>query len=234
MSRVISGQIRRRRIIQWCLLPVVLLTIGLGWRYPLLGFSVPIVMVMGLIGGVFRGRYVCGNLCPRGSFFDRLLSLASRGAQIPNALRNRAFRWTLFVGMMGFMIYRISMNPTDVYHWGKVFWIMCVITTGIGLVLGIFIHHRTWCSFCPIGTMQSALGGKKTYLQIDKDLCIECGRCEKACPINLPIVIHKDSGIMTDPDCLKCSECIASCPKNALSWSSKKRKTSNQELDAML
>ena len=223
MDNMISRQIKRRRIIQWCLIPVVLLTIGLGWKYPLLGFSVPIVMLMSLIGGVFRGRYVCGNLCPRGSFFDRLLSLASRGAPIPNALRNRIFRWVIFVGMMGFMIYRVSMNPTDVYHWGRVFWIMCVITTGIGVVLGITIHQRSWCAFCPMGTMQNALGGKKGYLQIDKDLCVECRKCEKACPINLAIVVHKNSGVMTDQDCLKCSECIAVCPKNALSWPQRTR-----------
>lgn len=218
MSRLISAQVRRRRIIQWCLLPVVLVTIGLGWKYPLLGFSVPVVMIMGLVGGIFQGRYVCGNLCPRGGFFDRLVSMASRGAPIPKAFRNNTFRWTILIVMMGFMIYRISLNPGDIYHWGRVFWLMCVITTGIGLVIGIPIHQRTWCAFCPMGTMQSILGGKKKQLRIDKDLCVECRRCEKVCPINLPIVSHKDSGVVNEPDCLKCSECIAVCPKNALSW----------------
>ena len=225
MAGMISTQVRRRRIVQWCLLPIVLITIGLGWKYPLLGFSAPVVMVMGLIGGIFRGRYVCGNLCPRGSFFDRLVSRVSRGTSIPNALRNMALRWTVFAALMGFMIYRISLNPTDVYHWGKVFWLMCVITTGLGLVLGLFIHPRAWCAFCPIGTMQNILGGKKKPLQIDRELCVECGKCEEACPFNLAIVIHKDSGEMTDPDCLKCPDCIAACPKSALSWPSRKCKS---------
>ncbi|MFC1736814.1 4Fe-4S binding protein [Candidatus Hydrogenedentota bacterium] len=72
-------EIKRRHIVQWCLLPIVLITIGLGWKYPLLGFSVPVVMTAGFVGGIFRGRYVCGNLCPRGSFFDRILLRVSRG-----------------------------------------------------------------------------------------------------------------------------------------------------------
>ncbi len=46
--------------------------------------------------------------------------------------------------------------------------------------------------------------------------------CEKACPIDLPILDYKDSGIMSHCDCLKCPECIAVCPANALRWSSKK------------
>ncbi|MCP4377670.1 MAG: 4Fe-4S dicluster domain-containing protein [bacterium] len=232
MPDVISRQLGWRRIVQWCLLPIVLVTIALGWRYPLLGFSVPVVMLMGMIGGAVRGRYVCGHLCPRGSFFDRLISLASRKSPIPNALRNRAFRWVVFACMMGFMAYRVSVNPASIYHWGRVFWVMCVITTAIGVVLGVAVHQRTWCAFCPMGTVQSALGGKKKPLQIDSDLCVECGKCEKACPINLAIIIHKDSGVLNEPDCLKCPECIAACPTNALSWPTETQKPDGDSMDS--
>ncbi|MFC1736815.1 4Fe-4S binding protein [Candidatus Hydrogenedentota bacterium] len=116
------------------------------------------------------------------------------------------------------MVFRVSQNPASAYHWGRVFWVMCVVTTGTGVILGILIHQRSWCAFCPMGTMQSALGGKKSLLQIDTEQCIECGKCEKVCPIDLAIIVHKESGVMTDPDCLKCPECIAACPQEALSW----------------
>ncbi len=223
MAKIIPKEIRRRHIIQWCLLPIVLITIAFGWKFPLLGFSVPIVMIMGMIGGIIRGRYVCGNLCPRGSFFDRMVSPISRKSAIPQFLRNTAFRWIIFALLMGFMIFRIAQNPTSITHWGLVFWLMCVITTAIGLFLGILIHPRAWCAFCPIGTMQMALGGKKHQLRIDSNKCVECKMCEKACPFALSIVKHKTGGCMLDPDCLKCSECVAVCPRKALSWPSKKQ-----------
>jgi ferredoxin-type protein NapH len=219
----ISRKVRRRRIVQWCLLPIVVLTIGLGWKYPMLGFSVPMVMLIGMIGGVFRGRYVCGNLCPRGAFFDRIMTRISRNSAIPQALRNKTLRWMVFAALMGFMIFRLARNPTSTAHWGQVFWLMCVVTTGIGLVLGIFIHPRAWCAFCPIGTVQMALGGKKHLLEIDTDECRECSACEKACPFSLAIVKHRAAGHVNDPDCLKCSECVAVCPKHALSWPSRKK-----------
>jgi len=210
--------IRRRRFLQWILAPIVLVTIGLGWWYPILGFTVPVVMVMGLVGGTIRGRYVCGNLCPRGGFFDRMVSPFSPRKPIPRIFRNRVVRWGVLVLLMGVMVFRIFQNPSSWAHWGRVFWVMCVVTTAVGVILGLFVHYRSWCAFCPMGTLQSALGGLKKPLQISAERCIECRRCEKVCPMTLPIVSHKATGVVNERDCLRCSECVAVCPKQALFW----------------
>lgn len=208
---------RKRKFVQWILAPITVIVIALGWKYPLLGFAVPIVMLTGIVGAFINGRYVCGHLCPRGAFFDRMISPLSPSRPIPSALRGRILRWTLVVLLMGFMTYRILQNPGDLYHWGRVFWLMCVITTAAGVLLAV-IHPRTWCALCPIGTIQAAIGGDKNQLLIDSELCRECKSCEKACPINLPIVKHKSEGVVSEPDCLKCPECIRVCPANALKW----------------
>lgn len=214
--------VKRRKMIQWGLLSIILTTLAFGWRFPWLGFSVPIVMFMGIVGSLFNGRYVCGNLCPRGSFYDRLMAPISRKRSIPGWLRSNALRWTLFAAMMGFMVIRILQNPLDPMHWGRVFWVMCVVTTLIGIPLALLIHPRTWCSLCPIGTAQSAIGGRRNQLRIDGDLCRSCALCERACPMDLSIVKHKDSGIVSEPDCLRCLECVAVCPVQALAFPNRK------------
>lgn len=206
-----------RRTVQWILAPVVLLTIALGWKYPLLGFTVPLVMVTGMVGGFFRGRWVCGHLCPRGGFFDRMIAPIAPRRPIPPQLRRMPFRWGVFAALMGFMIWRISADPASWEHWGRVFWSMCALTTGVGVVGALTIHPRTWCAFCPVGTFQNAVGGGKGALQIAPS-CRGCRQCEKACPMALPIVKHKPAGHLRDRDCLKCPECIAACPVKALSW----------------
>jgi hypothetical protein len=65
ITRYALWQNRRRRLVQWALAPIVIVVTAWGWKYPYLGYTVPVVMILGMIGGVFRGRYVCGNLCPQ-------------------------------------------------------------------------------------------------------------------------------------------------------------------------
>jgi len=214
----LTPRVRRRRLIQWALLPVVIVTIGLGWWIPWLGFSVPLVMITGLVVSLFRGRYVCGNLCPRGSFYDRVVARFSRKRQVPRWLRSTTFRWIVFAALMGFMVFRVLQNPLDPLHWGRVFWMMCVVTTAIGIPLALFFHPRTWCSFCPIGTAQNALGGGRGRLRISADACRACRICEAACPMGLTIAKHRELGVLPHRDCAKCSECVAVCPTGALSW----------------
>lgn len=206
-----------RSLRQWMLAPIVLITIVLGWKYAWLGFAVPVAMLMGVAGGFVRGRYVCGNLCPRGSFFDRMIAPFAVNRVIPDLLRSMLLRWGVFVLLMGFMVWRVTANPTDLKHWGHVFWSMCALTTIVGVVLALTFHPRSWCAVCPVGTLSSAIGGDRYLLTIDSE-CRECGKCEKICTFDLSIVRHKGAGIMQERDCLKCSVCAISCPNGSLKW----------------
>jgi ferredoxin-type protein NapH len=210
----------RKRIqsITWV---VVLITILGGLFYPLLGFMVPVVMLVGLVGGLFKGRYVCGWLCPRGAFFERVMSRVGPSRPIPSWLRSPAFRWSIFALMMGFMVFQISRNPGDIYHWGRVFVRICIITTVLGVVLALIYHPRTWCSFCPMGTLQSAAGGHRAQLYLEPG-CKRCRVCEKACPMDLKIIDNtRPDGRVNLRDCLKCSECQFACPKGLLHFGEK-------------
>ena len=205
---------RLRRIIQWTMLALVPIVIIGGLFWPYLGFIVPVVMITGMLGGFFRGRWVCGWLCPRGAFLERVMSKISFNLGIPDFLRKYSFRWVLFALLMGFMVFRLSANPSSAEHWGRVFVQLCMVTSGIGIVLAVLFHPRTWCSFCPVGTFSSTIGYKEP-MQIAEG-CRGCKLCEKACPLNLEIAKHADEGEMRDKDCLRCGECAAACPADIL------------------
>lgn len=202
---------------RWLLASVMLFTIVFGWRFPVIGFIVPTVMMMNILYSLHKGRYACGNVCPRGSFFDTVFRPFSGTRTIPTWLRTATVRWSIFAGLMGFMAVQISRNPGELRHWGFVFWLACTLTTIVAIGLGRAWQARTWCALCPIGTLAAALGKDKHQLLIASQ-CTGCGRCEQSCPMELSIAVHRVAGQLSHGDCIKCSNCHAVCPQQALHW----------------
>lgn len=200
---------------RWILATVMLTVLAFGWRFPLLGFIVPVAMLSGMLGGIIRGRYVCGNLCPRGSFFDTFFAKFGPQRPIPQKLFAMPFRGLILVGLMGFMTFRLAQNPGSIEHWGLVFWQMCLLTTAAAMVLGVLYRPRTWCAICPVGTIGNATGGGTYQLTISED-CRSCNRCVTSCPLGLQIADSKEQGFLRERDCLQCSTCVNVCPTAAL------------------
>ena len=201
-----------RRITPYLGIIVLIVSIG-GIFYPKLGYILLLVFATLLIIAPFRGRWFCGNLCPRGSFVDFWLAPLSRRLRIPPFLRSMWIRVPIFIALMGFMIYRLLGTQGMVDRIGMVFVTLCIVTTSIAILFGVFLAPRTWCTFCPMGTLQRTLGRGRYLLTIDRERCIDCKRCRKVCPMQLPV-----NEIQDLPDCIKCGRCIQACPKDALSF----------------
>jgi polyferredoxin len=201
---------------KWLLALVVVVVLVLGWRFPVLGFVVPVAMVAGMGGGFFRGRWVCGNLCPRGSLLDTWLGALAR-RPVPEWVSRPAVRWGVLVVLIGLMVAQLAVDAGNWRHWGIVFWRMCMVTTTAALALAVTYAPRGWCGLCPVGTVASQVGGDKQPLQI-APTCRACGLCEQACPMQLGIAGHRHAGQLPHRDCLKCSTCVKACPGQALSW----------------
>jgi len=89
------------------------------------------------------------------------------------------------------------------------------VVIGILMIGSIFVKNL-WCRYlCPYGALQG-LAALLSPLKIrrNKELCIDCGKCAKACPSLLPV----DQLVQVrSAECLGCLECIESCPReNAL------------------
>jgi ferredoxin-type protein NapH len=194
---------------------VLIVSIG-GLLYPALGYFMLLVFAAIFLSSPLRGRWFCGNLCPRGSLVDFCISKISKKKKIPGTLRSLWVRLPIFFVLMGFMVYRIistigSFNTFEKI--GMIFVTMCLVTTAVAVLLGSYLSPRAWCSFCPMGTAQRLLGGNRYQLKLNEEKCVECNKCEKVCPMQLKV---RESEIK--PDCIKCGRCISVCPKNALQF----------------
>ncbi len=205
-------QSRMRKITPYLGIIVLIVSIG-GIFYPKLGYFLLLVFASLMVIAPFRGRWFCGNLCPRGSFVDFWLGPISRRLKITPYLRSMWIRVPIFIALMGFMIFRIVQTQGVTDKVGMVFVTLCILTTSVAILFGVLIAPRTWCSFCPMGTLQRIMGGSKYQLKVDREKCIDCKKCQKVCPMQLPVNEIRDL-----PDCIKCARCIEVCPKEALSF----------------
>lgn len=145
---------KKIQLIMIWLLPVIL--IG-GLFNPWLGYLVVAMMAFFLTLALFKGRYWCWNLCPRGAFLDIVLSKVSPNKSIPRVFVRSWFRWSIFILFMSFVIFRLIQTGGKPLLIGSVFVGMCILTTVIAVVLGVSTRHRAWCTICPMGFLQEKI-----------------------------------------------------------------------------
>lgn len=213
---------KKSAAIIWWFLPVV--AIG-GWFYPYLGLLVIGCMFAPVIVGAMRGRHWCGWMCPRGAFFDYLMSRFTPNKPAPAWLRSKGFRIGAMVFLMGMMAVQLSLAWPNPEAMARVFVLLLGITTVAGIVLAVAYKPRTWCTFCPMGTMASWVSHGKRPLT-KSAACTDCRVCAKACPMTLqpqqPDVAHVD--------CIKCTQCVQRCPKHALAFEDTTSHTANEHV----
>jgi len=87
------------------------------------------------------------------------------------------------------------------------------VILGLFLILMVLVSRPFCQTFCPLGALYAlATPLALTRVVLDKDLCINCGQCDRVCPVDLDV--RKEAGGM---ECIACGDCIKVCPKSALS-----------------
>ena len=92
------------------------------------------------------------------------------------------------------------------YYWKG---IILIVT----LLLSIIIY-RPFCKYiCPLGAIYSIFNPISIFrYRLDKDKCINCGRCKKVCQMNINPVEN-----CNHLECIRCGRCKNACPVDAIS-----------------
>lgn len=84
----------------------------------------------------------------------------------------------------------------------------------IGIVILSLFYYRPFCRYlCPLGAIYGCFNPISLLrYKLDEDACIQCGKCQKACPFEID-----PSQTPNHVECIRCGRCLDACPTDALS-----------------
>ncbi len=190
--------------------------------------------------GVCIGRLACGLICPFGFLQDLLAKIPLPKIRI-NKTIDKILRYIKYLILIFLVIllpffltdkdaslpyfckylcpagtlegglFHVLANPSLRSLAGNLFnWKLIVLIAVI--ILSVFIP-RSFCRYlCPLGGLYSLFNRFSFFrLDLDRSKCIDCGKCEQACPMAVDVRKNINSG-----ECIRCGICRENCPADAI------------------
>jgi hypothetical protein len=186
-----------------------------------------VILLVGMLAmAVAFRRSFCGMLCPLGTLqgiFGAVgRKLFGRRLAVPRTI-DRYARFLKYAVLAFFLVWtwqaaELVMRPYDPWvAWAHLTATDLLATYGAGLAVlvvslaGSLVYDRFFCKYlCPAGALLGLLS-RVSFLKIKRDAatCIDCGRCDKACMMNVEVAT---ADVVTSSECISCNECVNACP----------------------
>ena len=190
--------------------------------YVLFGATVALALIL--------RRSFCGQICAFGGlqeFFGKIgRKLFQRRPVVPQKL-DKVLRYLKYVVLavtvaMAWITGELWITPYDPFnalgHLADFNALMTTYLVGFLILvlslLGSIVYDRFFCKYlCPAGAFYGLIGKASPYaVTVHAESCIRCGKCNKACPMNVEVMDAKN-GRVTSLECINCNECVNACPQ---------------------
>ena len=198
--------------------------------------SLILLGVVLVIAVMFR-RSFCGSICPLGALQELFGKVGKaiwrrKRPQVPAAI-DRPARYLKYVVLVVAAVWswqaaELVIRPYDPWvAWMHLSSAEVLTSFSVGLavlvvsIVGSIVYERFFCKYlCPMGGFLGAISRFSLFkVRRNEPTCIDCGLCDKACPVNIKV---SRVAVVESPECINCNECVNACPvKDTLQVSTK-------------
>ena len=173
-------------------------------------------LVAKIAGPLLFGRGWCGYACWTAAVLDLLPYKTQHGER---KSKLGVMRYVLFALSLCFVGGLFLLGVGDIEGIMYVSFITGnVIYYAVGIILAFALKdNRAFCKYiCPVTVFLKPMSYFSLLrIKVDKDKCVSCGKCERACPMNVAVTDSKRSR-KNGTECIVCLECVNVCPKRAV------------------
>lgn len=186
------------------------------------------------LSSLFLGRSYCAWICPGAGVGDLTMTINDKKV---NGKKLDWIKWIIWAIWMGFFIFllvragRVTLDALYMTESGISVDAPLKYITYYGVLTLIFLpalfggrrvfcHGFCWMSpFMIIGRkIANLLRIPSLRLAIEEPACIDCGRCDRDCPMSLPVNAMVRAIQMENTECILCGSCIDACPKDVIRY----------------
>ncbi len=192
-----------------------------------------LLFIFMFIFSIFFGRAWCGWICPMAALSDVSLKINNKNV---NAKKLKIIRYSIFFIWLSIIIIMfilsggiksikpLYMTENIISVDAPVKYIIYYFVLLTFFFLTIIIGKRGAChTICWMSPFLVAGFHVGKFLRIPQlrikanaDNCIQCGLCNKKCPMSINVVKEVKNNSINTSDCILCGECIVACKKDVL------------------
>ena len=191
--------------------------------------------------GVLLGRFICGFLCPFGWFQELVHKLPTKKLSTrrlrPLTYLKYAVLLVMVVLLPALAVNEVGMGdpffckylcpqgvlegaiPLSLTNAGIRAALGTLFTRKLSILLAVavlsVVFYRPVCKWlCPLGAFYALLNKVSLFqMQVDPNKCISCGKCAKACQMDVDITKTPNH-----TECIRCGMCVRACPTHAVAF----------------
>ncbi len=190
------------------------------WYYLFLGvFEAAVIhyAVAKIFGPLVFGRGWCGYACWTAMVLDLL---PYKRPELPR----RSWGYVRYVVFAVSLAYVVMLFVLHVPELERIMWFSFIAGNltyyAVGIVLAYICRdNRAFCKYiCPVTVFLRPMSRFALFrVRLDAERCISCGKCERICPMSIPVssaAITGESAV----ECILCLKCVEECPQGALKF----------------